>query len=208
MDTLIPTFDSPVADGDAAYHSRLGAFCRRVGEIIDSAPATEIPTRIAALLQPLLATPNLLTPEQRAVPPQGYGRHDVFICPDEGFSVLAAVWPAGIVSPIHDHLTWCALGVLEGVIRETRYAPGRAAADHGAAAPVSVTDLMAGDVVHLPVGAPDIHSMHNPTGEPAISIHVYAGDAGKLGPMSKISTPPRLDATPRFARLWAERPIR
>ncbi len=185
MDTFIPTLDSSAADGDRTSHARLGAFCRRVGEIIDTAPEAEVPSRIAALLPPLLATPNLLSPEQRAVPPYGYARHDVFICPSEAFSVLAAVWPAGIVSPIHDHKTWCALGVYEGVIRETRYVQAGAAAGDAAAAVVSVTDLLAGDVAHLPVDAPDIHCMHNPTGEPAISIHVYAGDAGKLGPNVK-----------------------
>ncbi len=185
MDTLIPTLDSPAADGSATFHAGLAAFCRRVGEVIDTVPEAEIPARIAALLAPLLATPNILTPEQRARPPQGYGRHDVFICPNEAFSVVAAVWPAGIVSPIHDHMTWCAFGIYEGVIRETLYAPGRVAGDQGAAAPVSVTDLMAGDVAHLPVGAPDIHCMSNPTDEPAISIHVYAGDTGKLGPNVK-----------------------
>ena len=193
MDTLLPTLDSFAAgssaddsfaddsfgaDGDRTCQSGLGAFCRRVGEIIDGAPAAEVPSRIAAVLPPLLATPNLLTPEQRAVPPHGYARHDLFICPGEAFSVLAVVWPAGIVSPIHDHKTWCAFGVYEGVIRETRYV-------ESAAAVVCATDLLAGDVAHLPVDVPDIHCMHNPSDEPAISIHVYGGDAGQLGPNVK-----------------------
>ena len=193
MDTLLPTLDSFAADssaagssaddsfdadGDRTCHAGLGAFCRRVGEIIDAAPEAEVPSRIAAVLPPLLATANLLTPEQRAVPPHGYARHDLFICPSEAFSVLAVVWPAGIISPIHDHKTWCAFGVYEGVIRETRYV-------QTAAAVVSTTDLFAGDVADLPVDAPDIHCMQNPTGEPAISIHVYAGDAGQLGPNVK-----------------------
>ena len=182
MDSLVQTLDSPVGLDDRvsqAGHAGLGAFCRRVGEIIGAAPAAEVPGRIAAELAPLLAAPDLLTPAQRAVPAQGYGRHNVFICPDERFSVLAAVWPAGIVSPIHDHMTWCALGVYQGVVRETRYVPGEA---DGQAVAVSVAELMAGDVAHLPLDAPDIHAMHNPTDAPTISIHVYAGDAAKLGP--------------------------
>ncbi len=183
MDTLISTLDSPAADDATACHAGLGAFCRRVGESIDGAPEAGIPARVASLLPQLLATPNLLTPEQRSLPPQGYGRHHLFICPDEAFSVLAAVWPAGIVSPIHDHMTWCALGVYEGLVRETRYVPAGAAGDDAMA--VSVTDLTAGDVAHLPVDAPDIHCMHNPTDDVAISIHVYAGDAEKLGPNVK-----------------------
>ncbi len=189
MDSLVQTLDSPVGFDDRASHAGhagLGAFCRRVGEIIGDAPAAEVPARIAAELAPLLAAPDLLTPAQRAVPAQGYGRHNVFICPDEGFSVLAAVWPAGIVSPIHDHMTWCALGVYQGVIRETRYVP---AGEDAVARPVAVNDLLPGAVAHLPHDVPDIHSMHNPGEAPAISIHVYAGDADKLGPnLKKIYT--------------------
>ncbi len=189
METLLSTPDAPIADGEAASHPSLGAFCRAVGDIVATAPAAEIPSLIAEKLPRLLATADLLTPAQRSLPATGYGRHDVFICPGEAFSVLAAVWPAGIVSPIHDHLTWCALGIYEGIIRETRYAPKTADDDGTDAVPVSVTDLRPGDVVHLPVDAPDIHRMHNPTDAPAISIHVYGGDANKIGPnLKKIYT--------------------
>ncbi len=188
MDTFYPPLDSIaadsfvdesfVADGDRACHAGLGDFCRRVEEIIAAAPEAEIPSRIAAVLPSLLTTPDLLTTEQRTVPSHGYARHHLFICPSEAFTVLSVVWPAGIVSPIHDHKTWCAFGVYEGVIRETRYV-------QSAAAVISTTDLFAGHVAHLPVDAPDIHCMQNPSGDPAISIHVYAGDAVKLGPNVK-----------------------
>ena len=185
MDMLVPESDLFDADGDRLGNGAFGAFCRRVGGIIDAVPEVEVPSRISRMLRPLLATPGLLRSERWAVPTQGYARHDLFICPDEAFSVLAVVWPAGIVSPIHDHKTWCAFGVYEGAMRETRY--GRAGADSGgvAAAAVSSADLSSGDVAHLPVDAPDIHCMHNPTADPAISIHVYGGDAGKLGPNVK-----------------------
>ena len=179
---FVSTPESPEIDATEASRAALGAFCQRVGDVIATAPEAEIAARVATLLAPLLAVPDLLAPEQRAVPAQGYGRHEVFICPNGAFSILAAVWPAGIVSPIHDHMTWCALGVYDGVIRETRYVPAGAAA---AARPVAVGELMAGDVAHLPRDAPDIHSMHNPAQETAISIHVYAGDANKLGPNVK-----------------------
>lgn len=192
MENFAPTLESPEIDAPAASddtaprRAALDAFCRQVGDVVATAPEAEIAACIATLLAPLLATPDLLTPEQRAVPPHGYGRHRVFICPDGAFSILAAVWPAGIVSPIHDHMTWCALGVYQGVIRETRYVP---AGEDAVARPVAVNDLLSGAVAHLPHDAPDIHSMHNPGEAPAISIHVYAGDADKLGPnLKKIYT--------------------
>jgi len=184
MDMLVPEPELLDADGDRACNYDLVAFCRRAAGIIDAVPEAEVPSRISAVLRPLLATPGLLAPERREVPTEGYVRHDLFVCPDEAFSVLAVVWPARIVSPIHDHKTWCAFGVYEGAIRETRYVRAKSAAGD-AATVISSNDLASGDVAHLPVDAPDIHCMHNPTSDPAISIHVYGGDAGKLGPNVK-----------------------
>ena len=187
MDSLSPELDLLPSVGHAPGHDALAVFCRRLGDIVAAGPMTEVPCRIAAALQPVLAIPDLLTPEQRAVPARGYARNDLFICPSGHFSVLAVVWPAGIVSPIHDHKTWCAFGVYEGTIRETRYEPACADAEgeDTAARILSSVDLGAGDVAHLPIDAADIHCMHNPGTEPAVSIHVYGGDADVLGPNVK-----------------------
>ena len=183
MVAFISTFNSYADNslakhGDQACYNALVAFCCQIGETIDAAPDAKVLSGIAALLPPLLAMPNLLTLEKRVLPSHGYVRHNLFICPSEAFSVLSVVWPAGIVSPIHDHKTWCAFGVYEGVIRETRYT-------QSGAVEVSASDLLVGDVAHLPVDVPDIHCMYNPTDEPAISIHVYGGDADQLGPNVK-----------------------
>lgn len=159
----------------------LEEFCRRVGSIMAGATGAETPARVAALMPALLRTADLLSPEQLAPPATGYGRHDVFVCPSEMFSVIAAVWPAGIVSPIHDHLTWCTFGVYRGVIQETRYAPAHADAECTHAVRVGVYERVAGSVGHLPVDAPDIHSIHNPGDMAAVSIHVYGGDSRKMG---------------------------
>jgi len=32
----------------------------------------------------------------------------------------------------------------------------------------------------------DIHAIHNPTADPALTLHVYGGDARKTGPNVKI----------------------
>jgi len=37
--------------------------------------------------------------------------------PDCSFSVTAMVWRPGQVTPIHDHVTWCVLGVLHHRVR-------------------------------------------------------------------------------------------
>lgn len=167
----------------------LGDFCRQIGAVVSDIPESEAPSRVAEILPALLATPDLLLPEHRALPPQGYGRHDVFICPNDRFSVLAAIWPAGIFSPIHDHLTWCAFGVYEGTLIETRYLPahGDKACTH--ATETAVHERHAGDAGFLPTDIPDIHCIHNPTDKTTISIHVYGGNSEKLGPnLEKIYT--------------------
>lgn len=161
--------------------SRLHEFCHRVREIVGREPVEDVPRRISPLMPPLLADAALLTATQRALPAKGYARHEVFVCPSEAFSVLAVVWPPGITTPIHDHLTWCAFAVYEGVIRETRFEPAGGGPGGPLASVSAVAELRAGDSAHLPVASPNIHSIHNPTREAAISIHVYGGNARRLG---------------------------
>ena len=163
--------------------------CRRIGEIVRHTAEVDVPRRVAELLPPMLQDDDLLTDAQRAVPASGYARHDVFLCPADAFSVLAVVWPPGISTPIHDHATWCAFGVYEGTIRDTHYAPVGVAGDRPLAEVARVFERQPGDVAHLPVASPNIHCVHNPTDRPAISIHIYGGNAQKLGPnVEKIYT--------------------
>lgn len=160
----------------------LNQFCKTVGRLVADNPVHEVPGLIAEYLPEILADRDLLAAEHKVCPPEGYGRHDVFLCPNDDFSIIAAVWPAGIVSPIHDHKTWCTFGVFEGVIEETRY---RAASDDPSctdAIPVETIEHLPGAVAHLPVGGGDIHCMHNPTDKAAVSVHVYGGNSVKLGP--------------------------
>ena len=96
-------------------------FCLQTSRIIAENPIESVPARISEYLPEILGDRDLLTADQKVPPAKGYGRHDVFLCPDDHFSIIAAVWPAGIISPIHDHKTWCTFGVYEGVIEETRY---------------------------------------------------------------------------------------
>lgn len=160
----------------------LNSFCKTVGRLVADNPMEQVPGLIAEYLPEILGGRDLLTAAQKSLPPEGYGRHDVFLCPNDDFSIIAAVWPAGIVSPIHDHKTWCTFGVYEGVIQETRYQPASDDPSCLSAVPVEEYEHVAGDVAHLPVGGGDIHCMHNPTDRTAVSVHVYGGNSVKLGP--------------------------
>ncbi len=167
----------------------LERFCRSVGTVIDGTSLADIPAKVADLLPDLLALPDLLTDKQRQSPVDGYGRNRVFICPQDKFSVLAMIWPPGVSTPIHDHRDWCSLGVYEGVIEETRYNPLDDTAGCTIAVPYKVARHEPGAVGHMPVFAPNIHKIHNPTDEVAISIHVYGGNCEALGPnLDKIYT--------------------
>jgi predicted metal-dependent enzyme (double-stranded beta helix superfamily) len=157
-------------------------FCARVGRLVDENPEEAVPEKVAELMPALLADPTFLSPEQMSAPAKGYARHEVFLCPEDRFTVLAVVWPAGITSPIHDHNTWCAFGVYDGVVAETRYRPVAAAGDRPSAEPVSVRAWTVGEAGALPLGSGDIHGMHNPTDRASVSIHVYGGNIAKIGP--------------------------
>lgn len=157
-------------------------FCRQVGRAVEERPACDLPRLVAELLPDLLRLPDLLTPALRRAPADGYGRNPVHICSQDRFSVLAMVWPPGVTTPIHDHRDWCALGVYEGLIEETRYNPVTDTVDCITAVPFETSRLRRGATGHLPVDAPNIHAIHNPTDAVAISIHVYGGNCEKRGP--------------------------
>lgn len=158
----------------------LETFCRKAGDIVATARPAEVPPRIADCLSGLLANDDLLAPAHRRAPRSGYGRNIMFVCPTGMFSVLAVVWPPGITTPVHDHKVWCAFGVYEGDVVETRYD----AADDGPcrdrAVVAATSALGVGAVGHLPVTG-NIHRVGNPTRRTAVTIHVYGGDSGRMG---------------------------
>ena len=160
----------------------LWRLCRSVGAVVAAAPPRDVPRRVAALRPGILAVPGLLTPEQMTAPPDGYGRNRVFLCPRDTFSILAMVWPAGVATPVHDHRDWCAFGVYQGMIEEARYEPVDASPECTRAVERKIQSHRAGAAAHLPVGAPNIHRICNPTGDAAVSIHVYGGNCETRGP--------------------------
>ncbi|MCW6003782.1 cysteine dioxygenase family protein [Micromonospora sp. CPCC 205371] len=92
--------------------------------------------------------------------------------PDGSFSIIGLVWRPGQITRIHDHLTWCVFGVLQGVEREELFD-----ADLNL---IGVSDNLAGDVSGFaPPG--DIHRVHNTAGTTAISIHIYGTDVTRVG---------------------------
>jgi predicted metal-dependent enzyme (double-stranded beta helix superfamily) len=178
-------FELGSGDMDAAAAGRLpllNRFCRDIANVLAAEALCDVPRRVAGLLPGLLRQADLLTPSQRGAPLDAYGRNRIFICPNDRFSVLAMVWPPGVTTPIHDHRDWCAIGVYEGMIEETYYAPATGSPDCTIAVASRTVCHQPGDIAHMPTNAPNIHSIHNPTDKVAISIHVYGGNCETLGP--------------------------
>src|SRR5687768_10547469 len=73
---------------------------------------------VADQLRRHLPGPDVLTAEQRLGSPDGYRSHTLHVEPDGSFSIIALVWRPGQVTRIHDHVTWCVFGVIQGVEHE------------------------------------------------------------------------------------------
>jgi 3-mercaptopropionate dioxygenase len=127
---------------------------------------------VAVQLRRHLPRPDVLTDEQRVGSPDGYCAHTLHVEPDGSFSIVALVWRPGQMTRIHDHITWCAFGVIQGVEHEDLFD-----ADLNV---IGISDNHVGDVSGFaPPG--DIHRVHNTADTTAISIHVYGTDVTRIG---------------------------
>ena len=119
--------------------------------------------------------PEILTAEQRHGHPAGYRCHLLHAEPDGAFSVVALVWRPGQDTPIHDHVTWCVFGVIQGTEHEERYT----LRDDGWLEQAGTTLNVTGDVAGLaPPG--DIHRVRNAGPQTAVSLHIYGTDISRL----------------------------
>jgi 3-mercaptopropionate dioxygenase len=127
---------------------------------------------VAEQLRRHLPTPDVLTAEQRLGSPDDYCAHNLCVEPDGSFSIVALVWRPGQFTRIHDHVTWCVLGVIQGVEHEELFD-----ADLNL---VGRHETQVGDVSGFaPPG--DIHRVRNTSDTTAISIHIYGTDITRIG---------------------------
>jgi predicted metal-dependent enzyme (double-stranded beta helix superfamily) len=127
---------------------------------------------VAEQLRRHLPTPDVLTAEQRLGSPDKYMSHTLYVDPHGSFSIIALVWRPGQLTRIHDHVTWCVFGVIQGTEHEELYD-----ADLNL---LGRSDNHTGDVSGFaPPG--DIHRVHNTGDTTAISIHIYGTDVTRIG---------------------------
>jgi predicted metal-dependent enzyme (double-stranded beta helix superfamily) len=132
---------------------------------------------VAGELRRHLPTADVLTPEQRVGDPARYRSHLLHAEPDGSFSIVALVWRPGQVTPIHDHVTWCVFGVVQGTEYEETFVLDER---RQCLVEAGTNANEAGDVSGFaPPG--DTHRVRNIGAETAISIHVYGTDVSRIG---------------------------
>jgi predicted metal-dependent enzyme (double-stranded beta helix superfamily) len=134
-------------------------------------------TRVAEALARRLPAPDVFTAEQRMGDPAGYRQHLLHVEPDGAFSVVGLVWLPGQVTPIHDHVTWCTFGVIQGAEYEELYT----LSEHGdCLLPAGENTNRVGEISGFaPPG--DIHRVRNASADVAMSIHIYGTDISRIG---------------------------
>jgi len=138
------------------------------------------PYAIGERLRALLAQDGWLAPEHREPDPDRYRQHLLYVSPERTVSIVALVWLPGQTTPIHDHVSWCVVGVYEGRERETRYR----AVEAGGERYLEEAGSIEADPGHVEVIVPSVEDIHAVTAVSegaTISIHVYGADIEARG---------------------------
>jgi predicted metal-dependent enzyme (double-stranded beta helix superfamily) len=126
---------------------------------------------VADALRQHLPGPDVLTTDQRLGDPERPAGHVLHVEPDGTFSMLGIVWRPGQTTRIHDHVTWCVVGVLLGVEHEDLYDDELNV--------IGENDNHTGTVSGLaPPG--DIHRSATGVRRPP-SLHIYGTDVTRVG---------------------------
>jgi predicted metal-dependent enzyme (double-stranded beta helix superfamily) len=132
---------------------------------------------VAEELERHLPSPEMLTSEQRAGDPDRYQSYVLHTEPDGSFSIVALVWRPGQMTSIHDHVTWCVFGVIQGIEYEELFMLDE---ERECLVEAGSSVKRTGDVGGFaPPG--DIHRVRNAGDNTAISIHVYGTDVSRIG---------------------------
>lgn len=151
-----------------------------VGQIVRAEPdPARAGPAVADLLQPYLETPNFLTAEQMEPDECEYCRHLLHVEPDGSFSIVALVWLPGQETAIHDHVSWCVVGVHRGEEDETTYRLVDDKADRHLVITNHTVNPVGSVVALVPPG--DIHRVKNSGNVVAVSLHIYGADVHALG---------------------------
>ena len=151
-----------------------------VRQIVRSENGPEkIGAEVAELLRPCLGLRDFLTCEQLGTCEGSYRQHILHVEPDGSFSVVALVWLPGQTTPIHDHVSWCVVGVYRGQEHETVYELAGDSTDQHLVVTGHAINPIGSVASLIPPG--DIHHVENGGQEMAVSLHIYGADISVLG---------------------------
>jgi len=170
LTAIHPAITRGTASAVAALVTDIGAACEGPGALMER--------RMVGALSRVAAACEFLTPAQRMPSPDRYARHVVYGDPAGRFTVLSLVWMPGQVSPPHAHQTWCAYAVCDNTLTETEYAFDRATLK---ALPLRTVERHAGYCTFGEAGLDQVHRLGNAGVLPAVSLHVYGVESGRIG---------------------------
>lgn len=134
------------------------------------------------LLRDLLHYGGRWLPEAFRQPAEDrYRQHILYVAENGAFSVVSLVWRPGQKTCIHNHASWCVVGVYQGLETETRYNVGTDLSGQQFLVEESIETTHAGQVGVLTPTQGDIHRVANASDGISISIHIYGLDVSKLG---------------------------
>lgn len=161
----------------AATTPQLHTFVSSVEQLLDREDEPHaITDGVRTLLAELVTDASFLTPEQREPDPEHYRVHLLTVAPSRRFSVTALVWLPGQVTPIHDHICWCVVGVVQGTEREQRFSLHASETGERWLVPLGDEPVPPGETAALVPPDENIHQVRNAGETLAISIHVYGDD--------------------------------
>lgn len=152
----------------------------RVRDVVATTRSDVAVTRgVAAAVRPALRLGDLLLARHQEGSEESYRQHVLHVEPGGAFSIVALVWLPGQSTPIHDHVSWCVVGVYQGEETELRYRVTGEDADRR----LEVTERLINEPGSVCGVTPpgDIHQVTNTGSGRTLSIHVYGADIGRLG---------------------------
>ncbi|PLQ00953.1 cysteine dioxygenase [Cupriavidus pauculus] len=139
-------------------------------------PEAETLRHVGAALGELVSRDDWLDPQFTVPHPEYYRQYLLHADPQDRYSVVSFVWGPGQKTPVHDHCTWGAIGMLRGAELGQAFVQG----EQGMAAAGDAERLEPGDVTFVSPAIGDIHVVRNAYDDRvSISIHVYGTDIGK-----------------------------
>ena len=124
--------------------------------------------QVKALMEEAFSDPQAL---QQALDDASPGKSVAPLYSDEYLTILRVATPANFISPIHNHLMWAMIGILEGEEKNYLY---RRTSDGGMEVEQELI-LNAGSGIFC-LRADAIHSIETPPGQQMCGLHVYGGN--------------------------------